>query len=176
MPIRFICGFMRNTNTDKKVSERKAVYLSKVRARPSRVVLLLLDQNKNQLTIQNLSHDSCLLFRIAEFSNSPVVALLATSLRVSLLRMQVSRFCLHDDLTNMSVSRSDTDIKRISLTLNWCWLTLWTADWLRLKSAPVQVTYKIKFTTTVNVVLFNSACNLDSKLQFLYSVIIRKVV
>ena len=75
MPIRFICGLMRNTNTDKKVSERKAVYLSKVRTRPGLcVVLLLLDQNKNHLTIQNLSHDSCLLSRIAEFSNSPVAA------------------------------------------------------------------------------------------------------
>ena len=32
------------------------------------------DENKNQLTIQNISHDSCLLSRIAEFSNSSVAA------------------------------------------------------------------------------------------------------
>ena len=107
MPIRFVCGFMRNNNTDKKVSERKAVYLSEVRTRPRLCVLLLLDQNKNLLTIQNLSHDSCLLSRIAEFSNSPVVALIATSFRVLLLldtslkvsSSKTSRICRFREVT-----------------------------------------------------------------------------
>ena len=128
---------MRNNTKSKLVKEKWLIYRKLEPGLPRVLSFFFSIKIKTNWPYKNLSHDSCLLSGSLSF---PIPLLLPSDsepLIVACVNASTQNDSIIDLTSNCFLAKWQT-LNEFSLVLNECWMTLWTADWLRLKSAKYK--------------------------------------